>query len=223
MGQEKYLEAIIEAILEADEDEAIDAVDEALMNQVSPNDILSKGITEAMNLVGEKWSAKEFYLPDVMASADTTGTAAAHLKDRLGDDQSETLGVVVIGTVQGDVHNVGKDLVATFMSATGFDVHNLGEDVSSATFLEAVKQYNPDIVAMSCFATNVTPVMKEITDGLVELGVRDQTHCMIGGIAMGPEWVEKVGADAYTQDAYAAAEDAKAFMLRKKAGIASAA
>lgn len=221
MGQEEYLQAIVDAILEADEDEAKDAVDEALMSQVSPSDILSKAITEAMNIVGEKWAAKEFYLPDVMASADTTSTAAAHLKDRLGDDEGESMGVVVIGTVKGDVHNVGKDLVATFMEASGFEVHNLGEDVPAEDFLEAVKEYAPDIVAMSCFATNVTPVMKEITDGLVALGVREQTHCMIGGIAMGPEWVSKVGADVYTKDAYEAAEDAKAFIGAKRSGTAA--
>ncbi|MBQ3302168.1 MAG: cobalamin-dependent protein [Eggerthellaceae bacterium] len=212
MNNEKMLEDIKEAILEADPDEVIDAIDTAMKAGVPATDILGIGITDAMTKVGELWQAKEFYLPDVMAAADVTRRGAEFLKNNLDPGESTSIGTVVIGTVKGDVHNVGKDLVATFMSATGFDVYNLGEDVPADVFLDAVREHDPDIVAMSCFATNVTPVMAEITSGLVELGVRDKTYCMIGGIAMGPEWVDKVGADIYTPDAYAAAQAAKAYV-----------
>lgn len=215
METENAIEMIKQAILNASEDEVKQAITTALEADITPTVILEKGITGAMQIVGEKWNAKEFWLPDVMAAADTVKKGIDFLEPHMMAGKTGSAGTVVIGTVKGDVHSVGKNLVATFMGASGFEVHNLGEDVPADRFITAVLEHDADIVGMSCFATNVTPVMIQINEKLKVAGIRDKVFTMIGGIAMGPEWAPKVGADAYATDAYHAAEMAQAYMAKK--------
>jgi methylmalonyl-CoA mutase cobalamin-binding domain/chain len=165
-----------------------------------------------MQTVGEKWNSKEFWLPDVMAAAEAVKQGIDFLKTKMPTEEGQSLGTVVIGTVKGDIHSVGKNLVATFLGASGFDIIDLGEDVPAENFIEAIKEHDADIVAMSCFATNVTPVMTEIIDLLKAEGLRDKVYTMIGGISMTADWVPKVGADAFAKDAYEASEIARAHM-----------
>ncbi|MDR1421335.1 MAG: cobalamin-dependent protein [Coriobacteriales bacterium] len=217
MENENVLEAIKQAILSADAEGVKAAIAAALDAGVEPTDILSLGITGAMQAVGEKWNAKEFWLPDVMAAADTVKQGIDFLKPRMALGQAGSTGTVVIGTVKGDIHSVGKNLVATFLGASGFEVYDLGEDIPAEKFIEAVEEHDADIVAMSCFSTNVTPVMIEINDQLKEKGLRDKVFTMIGGVAMAPNWAARVGADAFAGDAHEASETARAHMAQKVA------
>jgi corrinoid protein of di/trimethylamine methyltransferase len=216
MAKNESLLAIQEAILKADMDEVRASISNALDDGVEPAEILAVGVTGAMQTVGEKWNAKEFWLPDVMASAEAVKQGIDFLKTKMPIEDDQKLGTVVIGTVKGDIHSVGKNLVATFLGATGFNVIDLGEDIEPEIFIQAVKEHDADIVAMSCFATNVTPVMTQIIDMLKEEGLRDKVYTMIGGISMTEDWVPKVGADAYSKDAFGATELARAYMLSRQ-------
>lgn len=212
MQQEEMLEQIKQCILKSDSMGVKTAISAALDAGISSAEILSKSVTGAMQTVGELWDAKEFWLADVMAAAETVKVGIDYLKSETESDGSNSIGTVVIGSVKGDVHSVGKNLVATFLGASGFEVFDLGEDVSADTFIEAVKEHDADVLGLSCFATNYTSVMNEVSEKLVVEGLREHVFIMIGGISMDPEWVPKVGADAFARDAHEAAETARAHM-----------
>jgi methanogenic corrinoid protein MtbC1 len=167
--------------------------------------------------VGEKWNSKEYFLPDVMVAADAMKTAIEYLKPHMAAGGGGSAGTVVIGTVKGDIHSIGKNLVALFMELAGFEVHNLGEDVSAERYVEAAVKHQADIVGSSAFVSTVAGEIVRIEEGLKAAGVRDNIFTMVGGAVFDPQWAEKVGADAYGRDAMQAVELAKAFMAKKKA------
>ena len=217
MSNENAFEAIRQAIIKCDTGNLEKAITEALDAGIEPMVILEEGVTYAMVEVGAKWEAKEFWLPDVLAAAETVQQGIEFLKARMPESASGSVGKVVIATVKGDIHCVGKNLVATFLRAAGFEVFDLGEDVPADAIINAFEEYGADIIAMSCFATTVAPEMGKVNEMLIEAGMRDKAFTMIGGIAMGPEWVAKVHADAFGVDAYEATQLALAHMKKKKA------
>lgn len=216
MTQDSILEAIRQSILDGDPDEAQKACAKAIEADLQTSDILQEGMTKAMQMVGKKWDAKEFFLPEVLAAADAMKSAIEYMKPHLRGKEGGTLGTAVIGTVKGDIHNIGKNLVALFMELGGFEVHNLGEDVTAEQFVETAVKHNADVVGSSAFVSAVAAEMARIEEGLKEAGIRDNIFTMVGGAVLDPEWAEKIGADAYGKDALHATQLAQEFVAKKR-------
>lgn len=217
MSTESILEEIKEAIVEGDTDLTTETFEKALAAGIDPMTIVSEGIAGAMAIVGEKWDCKEYFLPDVLASVEAVKTGTELLKPHMKTGNGGSAGTMVIGTVKGDIHAIGKNLVATFMEMAGFKVYNIGEDAPAEKFIEAAKTYNADVVGASAFVTTVAEEMTRIIDGLKKEGIRDKILMLVGGCVLDPTWAEKIGADAFAKDAMQAVEMAKAHMAKKNA------
>ena len=215
MSKDSILEAIRQAILDGDEDQAQEACAGAVEANLDTAEILQEGMTKAMQIVGQKWDAKEFFLPEVLAAADAMKSSIEYLKPHLRGKDGAAIGTAVIGTVKGDIHNIGKNLVALFMELAGFEVHNLGEDVTAEQFVETAVKHKADIVGSSAFVSAMASEMARIEEGLKEAGIRDQIFTMVGGAVLDPEWAAKIGADAYGKDALHATQLAQEFVARK--------
>ncbi len=216
MTQETILEALRQAILDGDAEQTQKVCGEALNANVETSDILQEGMTKAMRMVGAKWDAKEFFLPEVLAAADAMKSAIDYMKPHLQAKGSGAIGTAVIGTVKGDVHNIGKNLVALFMELGGFKVFNLGEDVPAEKFVQTAVENNADVIGSSAFVSTVATEMAKIEDGLKAAGIRDKVFTMVGGAVLDPEWAVKIGADAYGKDALHATQLAQGFVSKKK-------
>ena len=217
MTKQDILEALRQSIVEGDAEQTQKACAAAIEAKLDSSEILQEGMTKAMQIVGEKWNSKEYFLPDVMVAADAMKAAIEYLKPHMAAGGGGSAGTVVIGTVKGDIHSLGKNLVALFMELAGFEVYNLGEDVSAEKYVEAVLQHKADVVGSSAFVSTVAGEIVRIEEGLKAAGVRGNIFTMVGGAVLDPQWAEKVGADAYGKDAMHAVELAKAFMAKKKA------
>lgn len=215
---EEILRRIKEAIINYDMDGIKKYVKEALDNGIPPKDIIEKAMTPAMKEVGEKFASGEIFLPEMLASAETFKIAMEVLKPELEKrkESIKTLGRVLIGTVQGDIHDLGKNLVATMLSIAGFEVIDLGVDVPPEKFVEKVKELKPDIVGLSALMTTTMPAQKDTIEALKRAGVRDQVIVMVGGAPVTESWAKKIGADGYASDAFEAVEKAKELLERRK-------
>lgn len=216
MTQDTILEALRQAILDGDSEQTQKVCGEAIKANVGTSDILQEGMTKAMRMVGAKWDAKEFFLPEVLAAADAMKSAIEFMKPHLQATGGGSIGTAVIGTVKGDVHNIGKNLVALFMELGGFNVFNLGEDVPAEKFVQTAVENNADVVGSSAFVSTVAAEMARIEEGLKAAGIRDKVFTMVGGAVLDPEWAVKIGADAYGKDALHATQLAQAFVSKKK-------
>ena len=180
-----------------------------------PQEILS-ACREAMAIVGERYETKEYYLPELMLAGDMLREISELIKPHMEGTAvtMEPLGKVVIGTVQGDVHDIGKDMVVFMLDANNFEVYDLGIDVSAATFVDKIIEVDPEIVALSGFLTLAFDEMKNTVQALQDAGVRDSVKVMIGGAPMDQAITEYIGADAFGLDAAAAVSLAKQFVGR---------
>ena len=220
MTKDDILAAIRQAIIDGNAEQTEKACVSAIEAGVDVADILNEGMTKAMQIVGDKWENKEYFLPDVLASAQAIKAGSAYLKPQgsSGVQEHDHVGTVVIGTVKGDVHNIGKNIVALFLEVAGFKVYDLGENVPAEQFVQAALEHSADIVGSSAFVTSVASEMIGIEEGLKAAGVRDKVFTMIGGCVLDAEWAAKIGADAFGKDAMHAVKLAQAFMAKKKAG-----
>lgn len=186
------------------------AVDEALSAGEDANDVLNKGLIGAMDEIGAKFTEGKIFVPEMLVAAKAMKKGVEVLKPHLSGDAETGLGKVVIGTVAGDLHDIGKNLVAMMMESGGFEVIDLGVDVSAEKFIETVKS-NPDtkIVCCSALLTTTMPAIKTTVDAFNEAGIRDNVKIMIGGAPVTQNYCDEIGADAYTPDAAAAAAKAK--------------
>lgn len=218
MAKESILEGMRESIVEGMYIEEVQkACDAATESKLSTTEILQEGLTKAMQIVGKKWDSGEIFLPEVLASAESMKAATEYMKPYFAEQgAAESKGIAVIGTIKGDIHNIGKNLVALFLELGGFEVYNLGEDVPAERFVETAVEHKADVVGSSAFVSAVAGEMHQIEEGLKEAGVRDSIFTMIGGAALDPEWATEIGADAYGKDALQATELATAFVDKKK-------
>jgi len=203
-------EKLVAAIADMNEDEAFGLVKTMLDAGEDPQLILNAA-SEAMSIVGQRFDEKEYYLPELIIAGEMMQTIGDMVKPKLrtGAAQSLKQGKVVIGTVAGDIHDIGKDVVSFMMDVNGFEVHDLGVDVPAATFVAKIQEISPDIVGMSGFLTLGFDQMKRTVDAIREAGLRDQVKIMIGGAIMDEQAAEYAGADAYGRDAAAAVKLAK--------------
>ena len=188
-------------------------VQEALDEGCDPTAILNEGMIGAMDVVGEKFKNNEIFVPEMLIAAKAMKKGVDVLKPHLAGDAAGTLGKFIIGTVAGDLHDIGKNLVAMMIESAGFEVIDLGVDVPIEKFLEAVRQ-NPDtkIVGCSALLTTTMPSLRDTVKALNEAEFRDQIKVMVGGAPITQEFVDEIGADAYTPDAASAAQKAKEFV-----------
>lgn len=181
------------------------AVDQGL----EPSDIVNKALIVGMGEIGELFKNNEVYVPEVLIAARAMKAGLELLRPLLAEKDVKPLGKVVIGTVKGDLHDIGKNLVAMMLEGAGFEVIDLGIDVDTDKFVNAVKDTKADAVAMSALLTTTMPVMKEIIDAIKLAGLRDQVKILVGGAPVTHEFAVEIGADGYAPDAASAADLAK--------------
>jgi 5-methyltetrahydrofolate--homocysteine methyltransferase len=175
---------------------------QALEEKVSPQIIITEALTAGMHVVGEKYAAKEYFIPDMLASAEAVGAAMDILKPYLEASNIETKGRVAVATVQGDIHDIGKNIVATLLKGAGYEVTDLGVDVPTEKIVELVKKDQPDFLGLSALLTTTMAVMGEVIGALKENGLRDKVKVLIGGAAVSDEYAQEIGADAYCVDGF---------------------
>ncbi|MFU8795833.1 MAG: corrinoid protein [Dehalococcoidia bacterium] len=182
----------------------VELTQQALDDKVSPQDIITEGLTAGMEVVGEKFSAKEYFIPDMLASAEAVGAAMDILKPALESAKIETRGTFAIATVKGDIHDIGKNIVAILLKGAGYEVHDLGIDVPTKTVVDFVKNKKPQYLGLSALLTTTMTEMDVVIKALEESKVRSSVKVLIGGAAVSDEFAREIGADAYCADAFAA-------------------
>ena len=210
------LERISREIVSGHIDHSIEAVKEALQQEIPPEEILDNGLIPAMERVGLLFQEGEIFIPDVFFSAKAMHESTDILRPLLAPSKSMGMGRVVIGTVLGDIHDIGKRLVATMLEGAGFSVVDLGVEVNPKAFVQAVKVHQPHIVAMSSLLTTTMMNMGTIIEALLKAGVRDQVKVLIGGAPVTRGFAEEIGADGYGSDASTGLAEAKALLAALK-------
>jgi 5-methyltetrahydrofolate--homocysteine methyltransferase len=204
-------QSLINAVLEGDQATVKLEVMEAVSRGEKANEIMNEGLIAAMDIVGAKMEAEELYIPEVLLSAKAMAAGVAILRPHLSGDAGKHRGSVVIGSVFGDIHDIGKNLVKMLLESAGFLVTDLGINVESEKFLAAVRENKANIVCMSALLTTTMPGMKDVITKLEENSLRDQVKIIIGGAPVSEVYAKKIGADAYGADAGAAVRIAKSF------------
>ncbi len=192
-------------------------VEEALAQGVDAKEILNEGLLAGMMIVGGKFKRNEVFVPEVLVAARAMTAGITILEPKLIEVGNEPIGKAVIGTVKGDLHDIGKNLVVMMMKGAGFEICDLGTDVDADTFIAKAEEIGADVIGMSALLTTTMPNMKDVIDTLEERGLRDKYIVMIGGAPVNDSFAEQIGADYYTADATSAAEVAKAAVDKKKA------
>ncbi len=187
---------------------------QALDEGIEAREILQKGLLPGMDIVGQRFKACEMFIPEVLRSAKTMHGAMDILRPLLSESDAAGSGTVLIGTVEGDLHDIGKNLVGMMLEGAGFRVVDLGTDVKPQAFVEAAKEHKPQILGMSALLTTTMPKMGETVNALREAGIRDHIKVMAGGAPVTQDFVDEIGADAYGSNATAAVEQAKALVGR---------
>jgi len=203
---------MIDTLIEGDENKLTNLVQYTLDEGVSAKEILEKGLMAGMDIVGEKMEAEELFIPEVLRSAKTMSAVIDILKPLLAEGDIRVVGKVIIGTVKGDLHDIGKNLVAMMLESAGFDVYNLGTDIPPDKFVEEVKDKDANMLCLSALLTTTMPMMKTTIDALAESGLRDQVKVMVGGAPVTQNFADQIGADGYAHDAGSATKLAKALL-----------
>ncbi|MEM4854756.1 MAG: corrinoid protein [Thermosphaera sp.] len=205
-----------EAIINGDKDAATSLAREALELGLDPIKIANEVLVPAILEIGERWVRGEAFIVDIILAADAMKAALDVLKPEIVKRGGEVrrLGRVVIGTVEGDIHDIGKNIVATMLEASGFEVIDLGVDVPPAGFVDAVRRYNPDVVGMSALLTSTMVKQKETIEALKAAGLRNKVKVIIGGAPTSEEWAKEIGADGWAPDAISAID-----LVKKLLGI----
>ena len=186
-------------------------VEQAVAEGLPAAEILSEGLLAGMNVIGEKFKKNEVYVPEVLVAARAMNMGVGVLKPQLAENGVKAVGKVCIGTVQGDLHDIGKNLVKMMMEGKGLEVIDLGTDVAPETFIETAIRENCDIICCSALLTTTMEVMAEVVKKAEEAGIRDRVRIMVGGAPVTDSFCEQIGADKYTSDAASAADAAVAF------------
>ena len=191
-------------------------VEQAIAENYNPKEILEEGLLAGMMVVGEKFKNNEVFVPEVLVAARALNAGLAVLEPKLAEIGNQPVGRAIIGTVKGDLHDIGKNLVAMMLRGVGFEVIDLLVDVDVDTFIDKAEETGADIICMSALLTTTMPAMKEVVDGLVARGLREKYIVMIGGAPVNDSFAKEIGADYYTPDAATCAEIAKKVVLERK-------
>ena len=208
----EILEKISTAIIEGDADSAPGLVQKALDQGLAPKTVLDDGMVVGMNEVGARFKRGDMFVPEVLMSADTMQAGLVVLRPLLAAAGIKMLGTVVLGTVKGDLHDIGKNLVGMMCEGAGFEVVDLGFNVPPEKFISAIKEHQPDVVGMSALLTTTMRSMGHTIKAIEEAGLRDQLKIMVGGAPVDRDFAERIGADGYGSNAVAGVEQAKRFV-----------
>ncbi len=208
----EILEQMATSVIEGDVDAMHDLAQEALDEGVAAQEILNDGLMVGMNHVGKEFKAGNMFVPEVLRSAKAMKEAMKLLEPMLASGEAKAAGKVLLGTVKGDLHDIGKNLVGMMCEGAGFEVQDLGTDVEADAFLEAIKDFEPDIVGMSALLTTTMRAMGDTIKALEEAGLRDQVKVMVGGAPVTQRFADDIGADGYAANAASASDMAKKFV-----------
>jgi len=200
------LEKITTSIVDGEPDLTVDITGQALAAGVEPMTVIDEGLLPGMQIVGQKFSDGEFFLPNLIVAAMGMKRAMALLEPELRSRHQtmRTAGAIVIGTVQGDIHEIGKTLVATMLSANGFDVHDLGVDVPAEQFVAKIRETGAAILGLSALLTTTMTMQRSVIEAVQAAGLRDRVKVMVGGAPISRQWADEIGADGYAEDAIGA-------------------
>lgn len=204
------LKALKEAIIRGDQKTAVEITKQAIAEKIPPKTILDEGLIAGMNVIGAKFKANEVYIPEVLIAARAMKMSMEHLEPLLVAAGVKAIGKVMIGTVQGDLHDIGKNLVVMMLKGAGFEVVDLGVDVSPEKFVAKAKEHNPQIIGMSALLTTTMPAMEKTIQALKAAGINVKT--MIGGAPVTQAYADKIGANGYSPDAASAVDLAKSLL-----------
>jgi 5-methyltetrahydrofolate--homocysteine methyltransferase len=205
-----------DAVVEGNIDATKKLIHETLASGVGAQTLIERGLLPGMDVVGQRFKEQEMFIPEVLHSAHAMQAGMEILRPLLTEKEAASVGTVVIGTVQGDIHSIGKNLVAIMLEGAGFKVIDLGIDVKPQAFVQAARQHRADIVAMSALLTTTMPRMMETINALKEDGIRDRITVMVGGAPVNEAFVKHIGADGYGSNANAAVEKAKTLLAASR-------
>ena len=208
----EILSEISTAVIEGNLDDMVDLTEDALDEGLDAQEILNSGLMPGMDHVGVEFRAGNMFVPEVLRSARAMQSSMDILKPLLAESGVSMVGKVLLGTVKGDLHDIGKNLVGMMCEGAGFDVHDLGKDIAPESFVDAVKEFEPDVVGMSALLTTTMRAMEHTITALEEAGIRDTVKIMIGGAPVTQSFADQIGADGYASNAASAAEMAKKFV-----------
>ncbi|MEM2112152.1 MAG: B12-binding domain-containing protein [Candidatus Bathyarchaeia archaeon] len=202
-GRAEYLEEVAVAIESLDEEKIRDAVRRCLDKGIDASDIIEKGIGKGLRIVGEKFERGEYFITELVGAAEPTQRVVKELLEPevRKAKKAKGMGKIVLGTVEGDIHSIGKNIVAAMFFAAGFDVIDLGEDVPAEKFAKTAKEVNADLVGASALLTTTLPGQKKVIEALRAEGIRDKVKVIFGGAPCTPEWVREIGGDGYAENA----------------------
>jgi corrinoid protein of di/trimethylamine methyltransferase len=214
----KILKQLEKAIIAGEPDEARGLATQALEAGIAPLDAIDTALTPGMQTVGQKYECGDYFIPDLMMAAEAMKAAMAVLEPTLKarQEKRQVLGTIVIGTVEGDIHEIGKSLVATMLGAAGFQVHDLGVDVPTASFVEKVRETGANVVGLSALLTTTMRNQEAVIEALKEAGLREQVKVVIGGAPASTDWAKTIGADAYAENAQEAVGVVKRLVVKEQ-------
>ncbi len=212
MGEQEILDALYDNVLDGDAEHSVEEVERGLREGVAPTDLLYESMIPALEQVGALFESGEIFLPEMLISANAMKAAMEILRPHLAQVASTTIGTYVIGSVAGDIHDIGKNMCIVMLESAGFEVVDLGVNVPSEDFVQAIRDHQPHIVGMSAFLTTTVQEIERNLAALTEAGLRDSVQVMIGGAPVTEQFMSEVGADGYAPDASAAARVAKAMV-----------
>ncbi len=217
LGDDELVEQMWDDLYDGLADEVVEGVNILLGRGWTPYDVLTKSLVEGMRIVGIDFRDGILFVPEVLMSANSMKAGMVILRPLLAETGAPKLGKMVIGTVKGDIHDIGKNLVGMMMEGAGFEVVDLGINTDAETYIAALREHRPNILGMSALLTTTMPYMKVVIDTMKEQGVRDDYIVLVGGAPLNEEFSEAVGADAYCRDAATAVEVAKKLVLEQRA------
>ncbi len=215
---EELYELMHEDLYDGYADEIVEEVEEVLSRNITPYDVLTNGLVAGMDIVGTDFRDGILFVPEVLMAAKAMKGGMSILRPLLAKTGAKKVGTVVIGTVKGDIHDIGKNLVSMMMEGAGFEVINLGINNAVEDFMAAIEEHNPEIVGMSALLTTTMPYMRVVINALKEKGIRDNITVLVGGAPLNDAFAEDIEADAYCRDAAVAVETAKKWMAIKHGG-----
>jgi len=218
MKEQEILDALCRAIVDGEQEITVELAKKIIAMQMDPLLAIDDGIRKGLDIVEDGFRREEVFLPQLVMAGEAAMEGSAILEKALekGAAKTRSSGVMVIGTVEGDIHAIGKTLVTTLFKTASFSVIDLGVDVPAEKFIEAVKAHTPDILGLSSLLTTTLREQKGVIDALVEAGLRDQVKVMVGGGVVTQEWADRIGADAYGEDAMEAVEIGKEILNMKQ-------
>ena len=215
LNNEELVQQMHDDLYDGLADEIIEGTNILLERGWMPYKVLTEALVEGMRIVGIDFRDGILFVPEVLLAANAMKSGMAILKPLLAETGAPRLGKLVIGTVKGDIHDIGQNLVTMMMEGAGFEVMNIGINNPVENYLEAAKEFDADLLGMSALLTTTMPYMKVVIDTMVEMGIRDNYVVLVGGAPLNEEFGKAIGADAYCRDAAVAVETAKEFMARK--------